>query len=129
MAKSLVSWAVLGVFSYLWFKIGYGWEYLQDIPRGDWGPAWMLFTLFTILIHRSSGANEGASLVEAMTNRLLGIMRHLVGLTFSLFVGLALFSLVNGGFSQTEYIQAVIVSLGASLTTSLWLGALEDASK
>lgn len=128
MAKSLLSWAVLGVVSYLWYRIGYGWEYLQDIPRGDWDPAWILFTIFTLLIHRSSGANEGEGLMAAMANRLLGIIPHLIGLTFALFVGLAVFSLENGGFSQTEYIQAVIVSLGAALTTSAWLGALEDAS-
>lgn len=131
MAKSLISWVVVGVLSYLWYWVGYGFDYLQNIPRGDWGPTWVLFTLYAILLLRRPGAaaNNGANVIEAVVNRIKGIVPHLVGLTLALFVGLAVFSLVQGGFSQTEYIQAVIVAIGAALTTAAWLGALEDASK
>ena len=131
MVRSLISWVVVGVLTYLWYRIGYGWEYLQDIPRGDWDPAWILYTLVTLLLLRrlGSAANDGANVVEAVVKRIKGIVSHLPGLTLALLVGLTIFSLENGGFSKTEYIQAVIVAVGAAVTTAAWLGAMEDASK
>lgn len=130
MAKSLISWVVVGLFTFAWFYIGYDWAYLQNIPRGDWKPAYLIITLLTILIARKPGSapNAGANVVEAITNRLQGIFPHLIGVLLALFVGLTCFSLIHGGFRGVEYVQAIAVTLGAALTTAAWLGAMEDAS-
>lgn len=129
MVNSLISWVVVGVLTFVWYWIGYEWPYLANIPRGDWSIIWVLYTLMAILICRRTGAGSGASVVEAVSNRLRDIFPHLVGITLSLLVGLTIWSFVHGGFDMNEYIQAVIVAVACSLTTAGWVGALEDASK
>ena len=131
MAKSLISWVVVGVLTYLWWWIGYDWSYLQDLPRGEWQTVWLLFTILALIVLRHGGAPEsgGGNVVEAVTGRVKDVVPHLLGLVVALFTGLTIWSLMQGGFDWNEYIQAVVVAAGSALTTAAWLGATEDASR
>ena len=53
MLNKVVSWVLVGAFSYLWWWIGYEWAYLNTAPN-DLSDPFLLFTLFSlILIHRT----------------------------------------------------------------------------
>ena len=131
MAKSLISWVVVGVLTYLWWWVGYDFAYLQDLPRGEWQTVWLLFTILALIVLRHGGAPEsgGGNVAEAVTGRVKDIVPHLLGLVVALFTGLTIWSLMQGGFDVNEYIQAVVVAAGSALTTAAWLGATEDASR
>jgi hypothetical protein len=131
MAKSLISWVVVGVLIFVWWWVGYDWNYLQDIPRGDWKPIWVLFTILTLIVLRHTGAPAagGGNVVEAVIGRIKDVVPHLLGLAVALLVGDAIYSLMMGGFITNELIQAVAVAVGSAVTTAAWLGATEDASR
>lgn len=60
MLNKVISWVLVGAFSYLWWWIGYEWGYLNPSEAAaeagafDWSNVYLLFTLFSlILIHRT----------------------------------------------------------------------------
>jgi hypothetical protein len=54
MVNKVVSWVLVGAFSYLWWWVGYEWGYLNN-EESDWSDVFLLFTLFSlILIHRTN---------------------------------------------------------------------------
>ena len=127
MVRSLISWVVVGVLTYVWYWMGHEWTYLQEVARGDWKPAWILYTLIALVICRNK--SSGGNVAEAVINRIKGMLPHLVGITLALFVGLVIWSLMHGAFIVNEFIQAVVVAVGTAVTTSAWVGAVEDATK
>ena len=134
MAKSLISWVVVGVLTYLWWWIGYDWKFLQELERGvgDWKPVWLLFTILTLIVLRHGGAPESGAgnVAEAVIGRVKNVVPHLLGLTLALLVGDTIFALTHeGGLITSEYLQAVVVAVGSAVTTAAWLGAIEDASR
>ncbi len=130
MAKSLISWAVLGVVTYGWYWVGYAWQYLQNIPRGSWEGAWVLFTLLVILIQRRNGiAAVGGNVIESMMSRIKTVIPHVLGLVVALMVGVTVFSLHMGGFIVNEYVQGVIIVISNSLLVSMTMGAFDDATQ
>lgn len=130
MVKSLIAWAVSGIIGYGWYWIGFSWSYLQNIPRGDWDPAWILFTILVIIVHRRNGVGPiGSHVVETMVNRVTAIIPHVLGLAVSLIVGVTVFSLHMGGFNVNEYIQAIVVVLSSAFLVSGILGAVDDATQ
>ena len=104
MAKSLISWVVVGVLIYIWWWVGYDWDYLQDIPRGDWKPIWVLFTILTLIVLRHGGAPESGAgnVAEAVMGRIKDVVPHLLGLTVALLVGDVIYSLMMGSFIKDE---------------------------
>ncbi|MCH8203014.1 MAG: hypothetical protein IH996_07905 [Proteobacteria bacterium] len=55
MLNKVVSWVLVGAFTYLWWWIGYEWAYLNPGAEGfDWSNVYLLFTLISlVLIHRT----------------------------------------------------------------------------
>ena len=52
MVQKIISWILVGVFSYLWWWIGFEWSYLQQ-PETEWSSVYVLFTLISlVLIYR-----------------------------------------------------------------------------
>ena len=130
MIKSLISWAVAGLFIYGWYWTGYGWQYLIDSPRGGWGTIWMLSTILIILIHRRSGvAAVGGNVIETIISRVKTILPYIVGLLLAFATALTAYSLQMGGFILNEYGQVVAIVLSNSLLTSIILGAFDDATQ
>lgn len=131
MVKSLISWVVVGVLIFVWWWVGYDWNYLQDIPRGDWKPIWVLFTILALIVLRHGGlpSSGGGNVFESVINRIKDVVPHLLGLTVALLVGDAIYSLMMGAFITNELIQAVVVAVAAAVITAAWLGAVEDASR
>ncbi len=131
MVKSLISWVVVGIFAYAWYWTGYSWDYLQNVPRGDWKPTWILVTLFVVLVNRRPGgaAAIGANVIETIMNRIKGVAPHFLGLVLSLAVGLTLWSLHQGGFIVNEYAQGLALIVTCNLITTIWLAALDDATQ
>ncbi len=129
LCKVSTEWGVVvGILTFVWYWVGHEWTYLQEIPRGDWKPAWILFTLVALVICRGD-AKAGANVAETVFKRITGMARHLIGLTLALFVGLVIWSLLQGGFDVNEFIQGIVVAVGTAVTTSAWVGAVEDATK
>ncbi len=53
MLNKVISWVLVGAFSYLWWWIGFEWAYL-NYEGSNWGNVYLLFTPFSlILIHRT----------------------------------------------------------------------------
>ncbi|MDG1995703.1 MAG: hypothetical protein P8J14_04350 [Emcibacteraceae bacterium] len=118
------------MFTYGWYWVAYGWQYLQDTPRGSWGWTWILFTILVILIQRRNGvAAVGANVIETIMSRVKTVLPHIVGLLLALAVGLTAFSLQLGGFIVNEYVQGAVVVVSNSLLTSIFVGALDDATQ
>ncbi len=130
MAKSLVSWVLVGILTFAWYWVGYAWSYLQDIPRGNWSPVWMLFTVMIIVIHRRSGmAALGGNVVETMIGRIKAFSGHIVGFVVANFAGLGCWTLYNGSFIANEFVQGVVVCISCIVITSAFLGAMDDATQ
>ena len=129
MVRSLISWVVVGILTFVWYWVGYEWTYLQEIPRGDWKPAWILFTLVALVICSRGDAKASANVAEAVIKRIQGMARHLIGFTLAMMVCMVIWSLIHGGFDVNEFIQAIVVAVGTAVTTSAWVGAVEDATK
>ena len=131
MVKSLISWVVVGVLIFVWWWVGYDWNYLQDIPRGDWKPIWVLFTILALIVLRHGGlpSSGGGNVFESVINRIKDVVPHLLGLTVALLVADAIYSLMMGSFITNELIQAVVVAVASAVITAAWLGAVEDASR
>lgn len=130
MAKSLIAWAVSGIFGYGWFWVGYAWAYIQNVPRGSWEGAWILFTIIVIIVHRRNGVGPiGAHVVETVVNRVTAIIPHVLGLAVNLAVGLTIWSLYMGGFIINEYIQGIVVVLSNAFLVSAVLGAVDHATQ
>lgn len=130
MVKSLISWAVAGLFIFAWYWAGYVWPFIQDSPRGSWGPTWVLITILVILLQRRGGvAAVGANVVETITSRVKTIVSHILGLIVALSVGVTAWSLYMGSFMINEYLQGIAVIVSCSIITSIMLGALDDASQ
>lgn len=127
MAKSLISWALVGVLTYAWYWVGYVWPYLS----GAHVAVWILFAILVILIHRRGGvADVGANVVETIIDRVKTIVGSMVGLIVVILVGSTLNMIVNtGGVTVDGYIQSVVLIVTSALTTSLFLGALDDATQ
>ena len=92
---------------------------------------WILFTILTILIHRRGGvAAVGANVVETIISRPKTIVGSLVGLILTVLIGSSLNMIVStGGIDVNNYLQAVVLVVTCALTTSLFLGALDDATQ
>ncbi len=131
MVKSLISWVVVGVLIFVWWWVGYDWNYLQDIPRGDWKPIWVLFTILALIVLRHGGlpSSGGGNVAESVINRIKDVVPHLLGLTVALLVADVIYSLMMGSFITNELIQAVVIAVAAAVITAAWLGAVEDASR
>ncbi len=131
MVKSLISWVVVGVLIFVWWWVGYDWNYLQDIPRGDWKPIWVLFTILALIVLRHGGlpSSGGGNVAESVINRIKDVVPHLLGLTVALLVGDVIYSLMMGSFITNELIQAVVIAVASAVITAAWLGAVEDASR
>ena len=58
MAQKVISWVLVGAFAYLWWWIGYSWEYLTLAnPAADWSDVYLLFTLISlVLLHRGKSS-------------------------------------------------------------------------
>lgn len=53
MAQKVISWVLVGVFTYAWMWAGYQWEYLNS-EGNDWSDVYLLFTLITLVVlHRT----------------------------------------------------------------------------
>ena len=53
MLNKVVSWVLVGAFTYLWWWIGYEWAYLNS-EGNEWSDVYLLFTLISlVLIHRT----------------------------------------------------------------------------
>ncbi|MBT5073051.1 MAG: hypothetical protein HOJ34_03035 [Kordiimonadaceae bacterium] len=130
MVKSLLAWAVSGIFGFGWYWIGYGWSYIQNVSSGSWDYTWLFFTILVIIVHRRNGVGPiGAHVVETVVNRITAIIPHVLGLAISLMVGLTLYSLNIGGFDVNSYIQAIVIVLSNAFLVSAVLGAVDDATQ
>lgn len=130
MIKSLISWAVAGLFIFGWYWVGYGWQYLLDSPRGGWGTIWILSTILIILVQRRSGvAAVGVNVIETIMSRVKTILPHIVGLLLAFSAALTAYSLQMGGFILNEYGQVAAIVLSNSLLTSIIVGAFDDATQ
>ena len=125
--KSMISWALFGVLSYVWYWCAYLWPYLQG---QNWAAVWVLLTIVVIIIHRRNGvAAVGASVIESVIDRVKTIVGSLIGLIVANVVAVTINSLVVGAFTVNGYVQGAVVVVGSAILTSAWLGALDDATQ
>lgn len=56
MAKTIVSWVLFGIFSYVWWYAGYEWSYL-NFEGSEWSDVYLLFTLVSIILIRKGATS------------------------------------------------------------------------
>ena len=127
MAQKAVSWVLVGVFTYVWWWIGYQWGYLNQ-PEADWTDVFLLFTLISLVVlHRGKAEGGGEGMFDGLVKTVTDFLPNLVWLIVAVIVGDTLFVLQFGGFAIDGYIQGIVVAVTAGLTTALGVGAIGTA--
>lgn len=129
MTQKGISWVLVGVFNYLWWWIGYQWDYINSpVPEVDWSDVYLLFTLISlVLLQRGKSDAAGEGMFGKCIDTVTGFLPNLPWLVVAILVGNTIFALQYGLFSIDGYIQAVTVAVTAGVTTALWVGAINNA--
>lgn len=132
MAQKVISWVLVGIFTYACWWFGFAWGYLNsDIPAEDWSNVYLLFILISIvvLIRCECGQGDcGDGMFDRLVKTVTDFLPNIGWLVVAILVGNTIFMLQYGtGFSVDEYVKAVVVAVTAGLTTALWVGAIDNA--
>jgi hypothetical protein len=128
MVRTIVSWLLFGVFGYIWWWAGHGWDYLNT-EGNEWSRVFLLLTLVSmvllILAPRATG--------PGMFDRLVGTIRTFIPKLPWLVLGIIAIRMVAWAHAGLEdpldhFTHAVVAALFAGITTSLWYAAIVNAS-
>ncbi len=128
MAKTILSWILVGALSYLWWWIGYEWSYLNS-EGADWTDVYLLFTLISLVVLRNGKAGGGSGMFDRLIGTVTGFIPQLPWLVVVVLTGVTIWSLhLAPGFMLDNYLQGAVMAITAGLTTALWHGAIDNAS-
>lgn len=129
MIKQVVSWGLVGVFTFLWWWLGHGWDYLTA-GDGNWPRVFWIFTLISlvVLLRSTRPAAPG------MFGELIGTVGHFLpklGWLMLVAIVMQLGMLISGRIGEPldHLVHAVVTALAAAVATSLWFGAVANADE
>jgi len=129
MVKKAVSWVLVGVFTYLWTWAGHHWSYLNT-PGNEWGAAFNLFTLVSLVVLLRSARATGAGMFDRFVGTVRNFIPVLPWLALAIVISLSVRWLNIGMYANPldHYIHGVVAVLVAGIATALWYGAIENAT-
>ncbi len=122
MIRSLISWLIAGVATYVWLFTGYTWPILNVFP---W-QIWMLFTIVVTVMHVSVGKQVGEDLLSTLTNRFKIVIKNSVGLIIAVEVGAAAAFFIRG---INVFLSSLILVVLCTIITTVLVASIEDASQ
>ena len=128
MTKKAVSWMLVGVFAWLWAWAAHKWPYLND-KGNEWGGVFLLFTLISlaVLIRGPKAASPG--MFSGLIGTVVGFLPNLLWLALAIIVARLLNWLLLGVVNPVDHFtHAVVAVVVAGFTTSLWYGAIVNAT-
>ena len=128
MARKAISWVLFGVFGYIWWWTGNGWTYLNTVGN-QWAGAFTFFTLVTVVVLIVGPRPTGTG----MFDRLIGTFRGFLPTLPWMVLGMLAFrgtAWARMGLDNPvdHFTHAIVVVLCAGILTTLWYGAIQNAS-
>lgn len=128
MTKKAVSWVLVGAFSLLWWWAGHRWQYI-NVQGNEWGTVYLLFTLISLAVLTRSAKAAGAGMFGGLITTVTGFLPNLLWLALAVIVARGLAWLLMGVVNPVDhFIHAVVAVVAAGVTTSLWYGAIVNAT-
>ena len=122
MARSLLSWLIVGITTYAWLFIGYTWPPLKEFP---W-QIWTVFTIIVLVMHVSIGNQVGADLLKTLINRFRIVIKNIVGLIIAVEVGAVAAFFIRG---LNVFLSSLMLVIFCAIITTILVAAIEDASQ
>jgi hypothetical protein len=128
VAKTAISWILVGVFAYIWWWMGHGWDYLNT-EGNEWSRAYIMLTLVSLAILVRTPRAAGAGMFDQLGGTLRAFLPKLPWLVLA-FVVLRAIAWAHTGLADPvdHFTHAIVAVLVAAITTALWFGAIENGS-
>lgn len=128
MTKKAVSWVLVGAFAYIWWWLGHRWQFL-NVSGSQRGEVYVLFTLISLAVMTRTTSVAGSGMFNGLVGAIRGFLPNLLWLALAI-VCVHLVALVHTGvvYSADLYVRALVNVLLAGFTTSLWYGAIVNAT-
>ncbi len=127
MVKKVVSWALLGGFTFAWWWIGHRWPYLNS-QGNQWAGVFDFFTLVSAVVLVRSPRAAGAGLFGALIGTVRNFLPTLLWLVFAVVIFRAVATVLTGVVNPADHFaHAIVAAVLAGLTTALWYGAIANA--
>jgi len=128
MTKKAVSWVLVGVFAYVWWWAGHRWPYI-NVSGNQWGSVYILFTLISLVVLARTAKAAGAGMFGGLIGTVVGFLPNLLWLALAIIVARLLNWLLLGVVNPVDHFtHAVVAVVIAGFTTSLWYGAIVNAT-
>jgi hypothetical protein len=128
MVKKAVSWGMVGAFALLWWYAGHRWQYI-NVKGNEWGSVYILFTLISLVVLARTAKAAGAGMFGGLITTVVGFLPNLLWLALAVIVARLLNWLLMGVVNPVDHFtHAVVAVVVAGFTTSLWYGAIVNAT-
>jgi hypothetical protein len=129
MTKKAISWVLVGAFAYLWWWAGHRWPYI-NVKGNEWQSVYVLFTLISLAVLTRSARAAGAGMLGGLVGTVRNFLPNLLGLALAIIVARSLNWLLLGVVNPVDHFtHAVVAVVVAGFTTSLWYGAIVNATE
>lgn len=128
MVKKAISWALVGAFVFLWAWAAHIWPYI-NVKGNEWGAVFVLFTLISLVLLIRGPRATGAGMFDGLIGTVRGFLPNLLWLALAIVVARSLAWLLTGVVNPVDHFtHAVVAVVVAGFTTSLWYGAIVNAT-
>lgn len=128
MTRKAVSWVLVGAFAYFWWWAGHRWPYI-NVKGNQWGTVYLLFTLISLAVLTRTAKAAGAGMFGGLISTVTGFLPNLLWLALAIVVARGINWLLLGVVNPVDhFIHAVVAVVVAGFTTSLWYGAIVNAT-
>ena len=128
MTRKAVSWVLVGAFAYFWWYAGYRWPYI-NVKGNEWGTVYLLFTLISLVVLTRCAKAAGTGMFGGLVTTVTGFLPNLLWLALAIVVARGINWLLLGVVNPVDHFShAVVAVVAAGFTTSLWYGAIVNAT-
>jgi len=128
MAKTAVSWILVGIFAYLWWWAAYEWSYVNS-PGNVWTAGFIMFTLISMVVLTRNVGAAGAGMFDGLIRTVREFLPSLPWMALAAIV-YRLIRWAHLGIAADPFdhlTRSIVVVLVAGITTALWYGAITNA--
>lgn len=128
MVKKLVSWVLVGGFTFAWWWVGHRWPYLNS-EGNQWGSIFDFFTLLSVVVLVGSARPAASGMFGVLIGTVQRFLPNLLWLALAAVTFRAVAWLVTGGVPDAvdHFTHVIVTAVAAGVVTSLWYGAIANA--